>query len=169
MGSCNIPDSDPLNKECDIGASSTTTNNSCGTSIGGTTSCPQTCTTSPWNLAEMDSDSCYISDLIAQALAIGAADINVYKLLGVHEQGKLMDMTGNGTSISSGDIPNYVSSNAFDKYITEWRSQQLGTNVVASAYLGYDFGEIKLLYNDRNRYGIETYVRKDVATIKIKQ
>lgn len=169
MGNCNIPDNDPLNKECDAETAPPTTNNSCGTPIGGTTNCPKTCNTSPWDLASMDSDSCYISDVIAQALAIGAADINVYKLLGVHEQDKLVDITGNGISISSGDIPNYPASNAFDKYITEWRSQQLGTDVTANAFLGYDFGEIKLLYNDRNRYGIETFIRKDVATIKIKQ
>lgn len=169
MGNCNIPDNDPLNVECIVETPAATTDNSCQTTIGGTTSCPQTCNTSPWSLADMDSDSCYISDLVAQALAIGAADVNVYKLLGVHEQGKLVDITGNGSPISNGDIPNYPASNAFDKYITEWRSQQLGTQITASSYLGYDFGEIKLLYNDRNRYGIETFVRKDVATLKIKQ
>jgi hypothetical protein len=169
MGTCDIPDNDPLNKECVPSVTPTpTTNSSCSTSVLGGPPCPIDTVCSPWDLTQMSSDSCYNSDLIAQMLAISGATVNIYKLLGVHEQGKLVDLTGNGVAISSGDIPNYPAQNAYDKFITEWRSAQFGSDITRSAFLGYDFGEIKLS-NGRNRYGVETFVRQDVATIKLKQ
>jgi len=78
----------------------------------------------------------FIEDVIEEALNIGGADLNIYKLLGVHEQGKLIDCTGRGNAISNGDAANFPSSNAFDKFITEWRSIQKGEGVIPSAYIG---------------------------------
>jgi len=104
-----------------------------------------------------------------EELNIAGADVNVFPLLGIHEQGVLVDLVGNGTSISSGDAnTNFSSQNAFTAYIDEWRSAQRGQNVVDSSYIGYDFGEI-ILDNTRKQYGIETFVRHNIATIKIKQ
>lgn len=168
MTSCNIPDNNPLDKECVPSTTPTVTpNTACKTSPIGIV-CPVTDNCSPWDMTKETIDTCFQSAISAELLAISGAIINVYKLLGVHEQGKLVDQTGFGIAISNGDISNYNAANAFDKYITEWRSQQLGSDVVRSAYIGYDFGEIKLP-NGRNRYGIETFVKHDVATIKIKQ
>jgi hypothetical protein len=65
-------------------------------------------------------------------------------------------------------LSNFPPSNAFDKFVTEWRSAQTGANVLSQAYIGYDFGPIKL-NNGQNRYGIETAVKHDIAMIKIKQ
>ena len=113
-------------------------------------------------------DDCFIDSVVDESLNIGAADLNVFKLLGVHEQGLLVDLAQNGTAISGGDSSAYVAANAFDSFVTEWRSSQKGTAVLDSAYIGYDFGEIKLP-NDRNRYGIETSIKQDIATLKIKQ
>ncbi len=171
MSNCNIPNTDPLydNENCpDITSNIPATTPSCQISPITGVSCPGVDNCSPWSLADQSSDSCIVEEYIAQSLVIGGAIVNVYKLLGVHEQGKLQDLTGNGAPLSNGYIPNYPPSNAFDKYITEWRSSQLGTNIIKEAYIGYDFGEIKL-ENGRNRYGIETFIRHDVSTIKIKQ
>jgi len=119
-----------------------------------------------WELTDSN-DSRIIDQYISETITIGGAVINVHRLLGVHEQGSLQDLTGNGSPISGGDNPNFPASNAFDLYRTVWRSSQLG-NDITSAYIGYDFGEI-LLDNGRKRYGIDTSVKNDVATIKIRQ
>lgn len=167
MAKCDIPNTNPLDKECAITPDDDNGGKpSCIETPNGLF-CPENENCSPWDLSKQQ-DSCFVEDVIEESLNIGAAPINVHKLLGVHEQGKLLDLTGNGNAISGGSIPNYPASNAFDKYITEWRSQQLGSDVLTGAYVGYDFGEIKLS-NGRLRYGIETFVRHDVATIKIKQ
>ncbi len=119
-----------------------------------------------WELSETQ-DSAIIDDYINEAIRIGGAVVNVYKLLGVHEQGKLQDLTGSGTPISNGDHPNFPASNAFDTYQTEWRSLQTGSDIT-KAYIGYDFGEV-LLDNGRKRYGIETFVKHDVSAFRVRQ
>jgi len=133
------------------------------------TLCPETTDTScrPFQLTK-SKDNCFIDQVVNESLGIGGADIHVFKLLGVHEQGLLVDLTGNGATLSNGDAVNFPASNAFDMFTTEWRSLQQGSAVVTSAYIGYNFGEIKL-DNNRVRYGIETHIRHNIATIKIKQ
>lgn len=143
-----------------------TSNNSCITTPSGLI-CPVMDQCSPWDLTESP-EACLISDLIDESLQIGGAVLNVYRLLGIHEQGSLQDLIGAGTSFSNGFLPNYSSANAFDKFITEWRSLQLGSDVIKSAFIGYDFGPIKL-NNGRNKYGIETAIKHDISRINIKQ
>jgi len=116
----------------------------------------------------------FVEGVVEESLNIGGADLNVYKLLGVHEQGQLVDCTGRGKAISNGDTLNFPSSNAFDKFITEWRSIQEGDGVIPSAFIGYDFGNIntKSGYNSnesRPVYGIETNIFKEIGSIAIKQ
>lgn len=144
-----------------------TTPGACVVGPDGTTTCPEVSSCSPWDLTDGPED-CIISNYIEEQLNISGAVLKVHKLLGIHEQGLLIDVTGVGSPISSGDLANNPSSNAFDKYITEWRSKQTGANVLASAYIGYDFGPIKL-DNGRLRYGIDTAIMKDISTIKIMQ
>lgn len=122
----------------------------------------------PFQLTK-NADSCFIDGLVNESLNIGGADLHVYKLLGVHEQCKLIDATGQGQAFSGGAAPGFPASNAFDVYATEWRSIQRGAGVTASSYLGYDFGEIKLDDQSRQRYGIEASVRKHITAIAIKQ
>lgn len=166
MAKCDVPNTDPLYKECTPTTTPTvTTPSECVTT--GDISCPVVNNCSPWDLSK-STDSCLIDQYVEEQLNISGAIVNVHKLLGVHEQGKLLDLTGNGTPVSSGGIPNYLAANAFDKFITEWRSQQTGSDVLGKAYIGYDFGQLKLK-NGRNRYGIETFVKYDVASVKIKQ
>jgi hypothetical protein len=122
---------------------------------------------SPFDLTDTG-DTSLTESYIDEQLNISGANLNVYKMLGIHEQGKLLDLAGNGNAISSGSLSNFPASNAFDKFITEWRSAQTGPNVLAKTFIGYDFGPIKLR-NGRDRYGIETAVKHDISMIKIKQ
>lgn len=114
-------------------------------------------------------DSCFMDGLVNESLNIAGATFNVYKLLGVHEQGKLVDAVGKGTALSNGDLPGFPASNAFNVYNNQWRSIQKGTAVVASSYIGYDFGEIKTLDDSRRMYGIDTSVRKHITAFSLKQ
>lgn len=124
---------------------------------------------SPFQLTKIgEKDNCFINSAVNESLNIAGADIHVFKLLGVHEQGKLIDLTGNGGSFSSGNLPNFPSSNAFESFVSEWRSSQVGMSVVSGAFLGYNFGIVKIP-NGRNAYGIDASVRHMISTIKIKQ
>ncbi len=139
--------------------------------IEGGASCPQTpddLTCAPYQLNKAQ-DSCFVDGVVNEALNIGGASFNVYKLLGVHEQCKIVDSTGQGSAISSGYAPGFPPENAYDVYITEWRSVQKGEGVTLSGYLGYDFGEIKTNDDSRRMYGIETSIRKHITAIGIKQ
>jgi len=124
-------------------------------------------TCKPWQLSK-GRDNCFIDGVVNESLNIGAADINVFKLLGIHEQGQLVDVTGNGSAISGGDVAGFGKEKAFTIIAEEWHSAQTGSAVTTSAYIGYDFGEIKL-DNDRRRYGTDTSIKHNIATIKLKQ
>lgn len=162
-------DGNPLDQD-ENGNTLPTGSNSCTTSADGDVICPDTGkdkSCKPWQLTKTK-DNCFIDNLTEEALAIGGADVYVFKLLGIHEQGKLLDYTDNGTAISSGDTVGFPKEEAFTTFVTEWRSAQSGAGVTASAYIGYDFGEIKL-DNDRRRYGIETSIKHNISSLKIKQ
>lgn len=123
----------------------------------------------PYEMSEDDRSNCYVDSVTNDALEIAGAQVNVFKLLGVHEQTKLVDLTGNGRAISGGDAHHFPAANAFTTFATEWQSKQSGSAAVAaSAYIGYDFGVVKLP-NGRQRYGIDASVRQQITTIKIKQ
>lgn len=107
----------------------------------------------------------------AESLAIGGADFNVFKLLGVHEQGKLIDLAGHGIPISGGTANGSSAEYAFmkDECGHFWRSVQKGsTDITAYAYIGYNFGTPKL-ENGRNRYGVDVDVKYHITTIRIQQ
>jgi hypothetical protein len=122
---------------------------------------------SPYDLSS-DPANCYIQDLVAEALNLASAPVNVFKLLGVHEQGQLIDLTGSGTPISSGEYKDYPASFAFNKNFDEWRSTQKGSLVVTASYIGYDFGPIRL-DNGRLRYSVDTQVKHHITSIQIQQ
>lgn len=173
---CGITNEDPLTQAgtCDLDdqgipiqrTDPTATTGSCVVTPSGIV-CPSSNLCTGFDLSS-GPESCLIANVIEEALNIGGADINVYKMLGVHEQGSLIDLTGSGAAIASSFLPGYDPTNAFDKYTTEWRSAELGEDITGKAYIGYDFGPIRL-ENGRLRYSIETYVKKDVTRIKIKQ
>jgi hypothetical protein len=162
---CVTEDENPLNAKCtdpEIVKSAT----SCDSTVPGQI-CPTTDQCRFWELVNSP-EACLISSYVEQSINIGGAILNVHKLLGVHEQNSLQDVSGLGEAISGGDLPNFPAKNAFDAFITEWRSRQTGRDVTAYAYIGYDFGPIKLS-NGRLRYGIDTFIKHDIASFRIKQ
>lgn len=122
---------------------------------------------SPFELTT-SGDACYADSLIVESTRIAGAKLNVYKLLGVHEQGKLVDLVGTGNAVTSGNAVNFPAENAFNNYLPEWRSFQKGPMVVTAAFIGYDFSSIKL-ENGRDKYGIETRVKQHISKLKITQ
>lgn len=122
----------------------------------------------PWDLTQQSRVNCYADNLIQETLSIAGAQINVLKLLGVHEQTKLLDLTGNGNAISGGDLQGFGAINAFNTYQTEWRSKQAGNAVTSVAYIGYDFGVVKIP-TGRQRYALDANIRQHITALKIKQ
>jgi hypothetical protein len=81
-----------------------------------------------------DCQDTYQESIAAEAMNRSGATINIFKLLGVHEQGKMLDVTGSGRPLNG-------SAFAFDALAPTWVSPQVGTAVTqAPAWLGYDFG-----------------------------
>lgn len=126
------------------------------------------CIDGTFNLSD-NNDLEYISSLNEEALLIGGAVINVFKLLGIHEQGRLVDLTGNGRAISSSSQNNFPAENAFKNDNTIWKSNEKGADVTLKSFLGYDFGPIKLSTTGREKYGIDTKQAYHITTIKIQQ
>lgn len=115
------------------------------------------------------SDSQLMDQYSNEALLIAGAEINVFKLLGIYQQGKLTDLTGHGEAISSGDQPTYPAGSVYDSEgCGEWRSLARGSQIVATSYIGYNFGEVKL-DNGRRQYGDVSYVQHHITTIAIQQ
>ena len=122
----------------------------------------------PWELIN-DNAQCLMDQVAGEQLNIAGATINIFKLLGIHEQTLLTDQSGNGVAISGGNAEGRPASLAFSTSLSEWRSSQGGAdNILASAYIGYDFGEVKIS-SGRKRYGVRADVRKHITTIRIKQ
>ena len=93
-----------------------------------------------WSLTSNDecnyNEASLQESLAAENLHISGAPVNIFKLLGIHEQGKLIDLTGNGQPLGSG-----TPANAFDAIAGAWVSSEIGTGVLTTpAFIGYDFG-----------------------------
>jgi hypothetical protein len=124
-----------------------------------------------WSLSDECSktDTNTIENQVAESIEIAGAPINVFKLLGVHEQGKLIDLTGQGYPLSSGAGAGSDASNAFDISSSSWRSSQVGPLVVSTpSYLGYNFGTVKTS-TGTERYAKPALLSHHITTIKIQQ
>jgi hypothetical protein len=104
----------------------------------------------------------------AENIDIAGAPVNIFMLLGLQQRGQLIDLIGNGNPISSGDMPGYEAANAFNKYATYWRSLQRSNDVIASSFIGYDFGMLKL-DTGRQKYSNGAPVLVNISNITIKQ
>ena len=123
----------------------------------------------PWDITQQGRINCYANNLISETLSIAGAHVNVFKMLGVHEQTLLVDLTGLGSAISGGDAQSHPASYAFTTQKAEWFSRQTGSiAIVASSFIGYDFG-VKKVPNGREQYSIPANVREHITTIRIKQ
>lgn len=124
-----------------------------------------------------DHEADYVAGLMAEALNAAAGPVNVFPLLGVHNQGSTLDLVdANGYPLSSGTPSGYTIANAFDINDDAWRSVQSGVAVLsAPAFIGYDFGTKKAWQAigatglAAERYMPSEPVRKRVSTLKIKQ
>lgn len=97
----------------------------------------------------------YQEQLAAENLSISGATVNVFKLMGVHEQGALIDLVGNGSALNG-------SAPVFDALAPNWLSPQVGMAVLtAPAWLGYDFGPV------RTSYGQAAYAPSQPAALHI--
>lgn len=85
-------------------------------------------------------DDAYQEQLAAENLMMSGAPVNVFKLLGVHEQGKLVDVVGKGNALNGSGI-------VFDALAGSWISPQIGLAVLTDpAWIGYDFGIVLTSY-----------------------
>lgn len=111
-----------------------------------------------------DPENSYQESLAAESLAVSGVNVNVFKLLGVHEQGKLVDLTGDGEALGSSGTP----ADAFDALAASWTSDEVGNDVTASAWIGYDFGVRKTSYGlDENAPGVAA--AQHITSFKITQ
>ena len=110
-------------------------------------------------------ENSFQEQLAAEALNISGVPVNVFKLLGIHEQGKLVDLTGNGQAISSSG----TAADAFDALAPTWISDETGMDVLtAPAWIGYDFGVRQTSYGqDENAPGVAA--AQHITSFKITQ
>lgn len=110
-----------------------------------------------------DAENLYQESLVAAVLSISGAPLNIFKLLGIHEQGKLIDLTGNGNAIGKNK-----PQNAFDVLGDSWVSIETGSSVAGNAYIGYDFGIRKTSYGQpENAPGISD--AQHITSLRIQQ
>ena len=114
-------------------------------------------------------ESAYMESLMVESVNIAGGPLNIFPLLGIHNQGSVIDLTGAGYPLSSGTPANSNVLSAFSADPTLWTSQYTGLDVVTKpAWLGYCFGSRK------NAAGAERNnppapVRNLITTIELKQ
>lgn len=107
-----------------------------------------------WEMSSLNPDQCANADqlrqesYVAETLNISGAPVNIFKLLGVHEQGK-GSVLADGKVIASTAYPGFPISGINSG--GSWRSIQTGTSVNGAAYIGVDFG-IKKMPNGATEY-----------------
>lgn len=116
-----------------------------------------------------NNDSKYIETLGAEALNIAAGPVHIFPLLGIHNQGTTIDLTGEGYPLSSGTAATYNVLDAFDSNVEPWRSSQFGAAVMtAPAFIGYNFGT-KTTDSGVDRNAPPAPIKYEIRTIKLKQ
>ena len=129
---------------CPDGAGSTNNPDNPGGGIGPGGPTPQNPYVPPeqcvgeWDLTTSGDDR-QQEQYVEEQLSISGAPVNLFKLLGNHEQGMLVDLVGNGQALNG-------SAAVFDSLAPAWTSPQTGTAVVGQAWIGYDFGTIQTSY-----------------------
>lgn len=104
----------------------------------------------------------YQEQLAAENLNISGAPLNVFKLLGVHEQGKLVDLVGQGQALNG-------SSAVFSSISGGWTSSLTGMAVLTTpSWIGYDFGTIKTSYG-QEAYAPSSPNAQHITSFKIVQ
>lgn len=132
---------------------------------------PRTPCVGQWEITSLTPDECAINEqllqenYIAETLNISGAPINIYKLLGVHEQGE-GSLLSRGRIVSSTSYPGYPNTGI---NVSSWRSFEAGADVAAgNVYVGVDFG-VKLTANNQSEYEPPAPNWQDVGSITITQ
>ena len=120
-----------------------------------------------------ETESNLIAGWMAETLQYAGGPVNIFPLLGVHNQGSTLDQPGDGFPLSSGTPSGYNALDAFNINEAAWRSVQTGAAVTSTpSYIGYDFG-VKKAWDQtptpQDRYFENGQVRKQISTIKIRQ
>lgn len=114
-------------------------------------------------------DTKLANQYVVETLEISGAPINVFKLLGVHEQGKLIDLTGNGFPIHGGTSADTSVTNVFTVGNGTWKSSQQGVQVTQSpAFIGYDFGTKKTSQGNEKHRPNQPILNK-ISSIRLQQ
>lgn len=123
-------------------------------------------------ISGLDPAACALNDqlrqeaYVAESLNISGAPINVFKLLGTHEQGQ-GSLLEKSTIISSTAFPGFPLTGINNG--GTWKTQYSGQQVVDNkCFLGADFG-IRKLIDGRNEYAPPRPNLYDVGAVKIKQ
>lgn len=107
-------------------------------------------------------DDKWQEQIAIENLNISGAPLNIFKLLGNHEQGKLIDLVGNGEALNG-------SSAIFDSLSPNWISTQTGLDVLTTpSWVGYDFGVVKT-ESGADRNGPQVGAMQHITSIKITQ
>lgn len=113
------------------------------------------------NLADPNCDAIQ-EQYAAENLNISGATLNVFKLLGIHEQGRLVDVSGNGKALNK-------TNDVFTDSELVWVSPETGLSVLTKpAWIGYDFGFIKTSYG-ASAYENPQPVLQSVTAFRISQ
>lgn len=112
-------------------------------------------------------DAATLEQFAAEQLEIGAPPVNVFRLLGVHEQGRLVDLAVDGNPIASSTATGSIPDQAFRQTAGSWVSGETGAGVLNS-FIGYNFG-IKTLDNGMTRYETPKPLMRKVSSIHIQQ
>lgn len=133
---------------------------------------PNTPCIGSWEISSLAQDGCVSNDqkrqesYVAETLNIAGAPINIFKLLGIHEQ-------GNGSLLSTGRV---IGSTAYPGYplsginnAGSWRSLAQGPAVITtSSFVGVDFG-IKLIWTNASEYEPHKQKWTKIAALQITQ
>lgn len=124
-----------------------------------------------WEISGGD-DQCALTEAQNQAsyaaeiININGAPLNIYKLLGVHEQGT-GSIISQGTVFASSPAPGYPVSNIMGA--GAWRSSQTGTSISGAAYVGVDFGIDLNAATNKSEYAPPKPNWKKVGAVAIQQ
>ena len=131
---------------------------------------PQELCVGSWQLNSLNPDACELNDrkrqesYIAEVLNISGAPINIYKLLGIHEQGNgslLSDAVLFSTSAYPGHPLTGVNSGG------TWRSSAQGTGIPGAAWIGASFGP--KLHNGQPAYAPNKPKLLEVGAVTLTQ
>jgi len=133
---------------------------------------PKDIPTGDWEISDVSPDHCAQNEqnnqeqYIAETLNISGVPINIFPLLGIHQQGNGSVLSPSARIITSPSFPGYPATGINGP--STWRSLSSGSSVVGSAYVGVDFG-IKLTPGGDSEYEPQKQKWTDVGAVVLTQ